>query len=819
MLNFFTLEPREFAELSKDILQKIVKKTLYLTDGPYDEGIDFTDNLQNPRIIGQAKNFIFTPADKLIRKLKKEKERVEWLRPETYYLFLPKNLTRKRLEEIVNLFNPVTRFDLEHIFTLGKMDELLQKKEYGDVLEKHPKLWNFSMDILSRALYKNIDFDTREMLLDIQSFSEFVPTESYCACIELLEQDCAVLLQGAPGTGKTVISRRIALELAQQGYQVRYTTDGNLHDIKGILSQDDTPELILLDDFLGQMYVTLDPGRAAELETLLHFVQRSKHKRILLNSRITVLQEAERSIPLFTRIFSNIQKIKVDELTDYEKARILHNILKKQCGDCPKVYRYIASEGRYWNIIHHRNFNPRIIGMTAAMITSLSDPKDLYDRLLELLNDPANIWAQEFEQNLRPEDRLLLTTLYSLANTNVDFALLETCYAARIRTMPEIDKTVNQAENALRRLNRSMLRQTWDETRKISVLNPSVNDFLSQYIRQHPLEQEAITASAVYFEQIYKVMHGNSIQNILNSPALLALIEQKFEDHSLLSLRFQDHTYLGNILAYQCIVRQPLLDDVYRNKLICLIRQGAVNNYRPFLLNGCLSYILPLFSEPLFSYYQMGRNLSVNGFVDSLMKSAQDSNELLQVLSLIWSVFSDPVQKYDYDLAFFRQKAAEYTEYKLLNEVGDFNTFSMQKYDQSEFDHLVREIPADMPIEDVIDHFEYNLSAFLEDDLTDQFVEFVIRSIQDVLEAQPWFDGKISIDRDIVLIDQNIWDKTEIIIDNAMYDHLPREAYDIYTAQRRESSDNLRLERSSLEYWNHTEREDQDLQIRSLFTE
>ena len=118
----------------------------------YDEGIDFTDNPQNSRIIGQAKNFILTPIDKLMRKLEEEKERVSKLQPEAYYLFLPKNLTRKRLKKIVNLFNPVTRFDFEHIFTLGKMDELLQKKEYRDILEKHPKLWNFSMDILSREM-------------------------------------------------------------------------------------------------------------------------------------------------------------------------------------------------------------------------------------------------------------------------------------------------------------------------------------------------------------------------------------------------------------------------------------------------------------------------------------------------------------------------------------------------------------------------------------------------------------------------------------------------------------------------------------------
>lgn len=819
MLNFFTLESKEFAELARDILQKIVKKRLYLTDGPYDEGIDFTDDPLHPKIIGQAKNFIFTSIDTLMSQLEGERDRVRALRPEAYYLFLPRNLTRKRLEKIINLFQPYTKFDQEHIFTLGRMDELLQENQYKDILEKHPKLWNFSMGVLSKALYQNIDFDTREMLLDIQSFREFVPTESYCACIELLEQDHAVLLQGAPGTGKTVISRRIALDLAQQGYQVHYTTDGNLRDIKGILSQDDTPELILLDDFLGQMYVSLDPGRAGELETLLHFIRRSKHKRILLNSRITVLQEAERSIPLFSRLLSNVKKINVDELTEYEKARILQSNLKTACAARPTIRHYIAFEGRYWNIIKHHNFNPRIIGMMAATLANLSDPKDFYDRLLELLNDPANIWAQEFDRNLRPEDRILLTTLYSLTNTKVDFALLQACYNARIRAMPEIDKTVDQIGNALKRLNRSMVCQIWDKTRKISVLNPSVNDFLSQYIQRHPLEKEAIAASAVYFEQIHKILRGNSMEDYLHSPALLTLVEQKFQDRSLLRLRFQEKSYLGNILAYLCVVRQPLLDDVYRDQLLDLLRQGAVNNYQPFSMKDCLDYILPLFSEPLFSYYQMERQLSDNGFVVGLMGRATHSIELLQVLSLIWSVFCAPEPKYDYDVAFFRKKATEYTEDRLLNEIADFNTFYTDDYDQSEFDRLVQAIPADMPEEDVIDYFEFDLSAFLEDDLTDQFVEHVIRNIRDVLEDQPWFDGNISIDRDAVLIDQNPWDKAKIMIDNAMYDFLPEETYEAYTAQRRESTENWYLDRVNMEYWNHIEEEREKSRIRSLFEE
>ncbi len=816
MLNFIALEPREFAELSRDILQKIVKKRLYLADGPYDEGMDFTDSFQHPCIVGQAKRYMFTPVGQLMRQLEKEKAHIEKVRPEAYYLFISKNLTRKCQEKIISLFRPFTGFGFGHIFTLAEIDELLQKEEYRDVLEKYPKLWNFSIEILSKALYKHIDFDTREILLNIQSFSEFVPTESYCECMELLEREHAVLLQGAPGTGKTVISRRVALEFAQRGYRVHYTTDGKLCDMKAVLTQDDTPELILLDDFLGQLYVTMDPGRAGELETLLQFVRRSKNKWILLNSRITILQEAQRNIPLFSKILSTVKKIRVDDLSEYEKARILQNHLLKQCADRPEFYRYVASEKRYWDIIRHKNFNPRIIGMMDT--DSCKGAKEFYERLMDSLNDPAAIWKQEFEQNLRSEDRILLTTLYSLTNTEIEYSVLEACYIARIKNMPEIDKTVDQIENVLNRLNRSMICQTLGTTRKISVLNPSVNDFLSQYIRRHRLEREAVPASAVYFEQIYKVFQENYFQDILESPELLGLIEQKFQDHSLLNLQFEEEGSLGNILLYLCIIRQPLMDDAYRDRLLELFRKRVLSLYHPFIIDSCLRCIVPLFSEPLFSYYQIERQLADNAFVEGMMQTARRSSELLQVLSLMWSVLSSPSPKYTYDVAFFKQKAAEYVENRMLSEIGNFEVFFCERYNRSQFDLLVQKIPEDMPVDEIIDYCEYELSTFLEDDLTNQFVEYVVCSIQETLETQPWFEGKTGVDQDVVLIDQNIWRKAEIMIDNTMYDLLPEEVYEEYTAQQRESRYNHFLERDSMEDRNN-DREKLKVRICSLFEE
>ena len=52
MLNFYNLSDKEFARLSRDILQKITGRKLYLTDMPGDRGVDFADDRLHPHIVG-----------------------------------------------------------------------------------------------------------------------------------------------------------------------------------------------------------------------------------------------------------------------------------------------------------------------------------------------------------------------------------------------------------------------------------------------------------------------------------------------------------------------------------------------------------------------------------------------------------------------------------------------------------------------------------------------------------------------------------------------------------------------------------------------
>ena len=64
-----------------------------------------------------------------------------------------------------------------------------------------------------------------------------------------------LMLLGDPGVGKTMLTKMLALAFAAEGYRIRYTTNGELADLKRALSADrKRKELIVLDDCLGQHY-------------------------------------------------------------------------------------------------------------------------------------------------------------------------------------------------------------------------------------------------------------------------------------------------------------------------------------------------------------------------------------------------------------------------------------------------------------------------------------------------------------------------------------------------------------------------------------
>ena len=103
----------------------------------------------------------------------------------------------------------------------------------------------------------------------------------------------------------------------------------------------------------------------------------------------------------------------------------------------------------------------------------------------------------------------MLLTLYSLTDTSVEEPVLVRAFLKRLSDLEGMDTTRNLYEEALRRLTDSMVQMIEQNGRKrIGVCNPSINDFLKNYIRENPMEQANMPAYATEYVQLERICPG-----------------------------------------------------------------------------------------------------------------------------------------------------------------------------------------------------------------------------------------------------------------------------------------------------------------------
>lgn len=160
-----------------------------------------------------------------------------------------------------------------------------------------------------------------------------------------------------------------------------------------------------------------------------------------------------------------------------------------------EYFSEIKKDKRYYNIIKHANYTPRII----EFICNPNRYKDIppasyYDFAIQQLNNPKEIWKDEYERRLDKVDRLLLLTLYSLSDSAVDEDKVKTCFEHRISCEPDIDTTINQYEAALSRLLDGFVQLVSENgTKKLTMVNPSVNDYLDGRMNASAMEKQQLT--------------------------------------------------------------------------------------------------------------------------------------------------------------------------------------------------------------------------------------------------------------------------------------------------------------------------------------
>jgi hypothetical protein len=676
VFNYANLNDVEFEELCKDVMEKKLSTGLRLFAKGRDGGIDLTDNTRTHNIIVQAKHYIGSKFPSLRTTLKNEIKNVYKWKPNQYYVCCGMQLTDANISEIYDMFSDFMETD-KNIITLREIDEFLQKPENSDVVRKHYKLWLYASNILDEIFNQDIFLDCEALLSDIDEESKyFYQTNIYERCIEHLDNHGLLMITGGPGVGKTITSKMLVLYYATQGYRVRYTTNGDISDIKKSLSSEkECKEIILLDDCLGQHYFNMKHTQENELLSLIKHVKLSKTKKLILNSRITIFNEAkERSIDF--NIFFQEKKIRnftinMDEITPLEKAKIFYNHLIYKC--IPKEYYNTIKENKnYLKIVQHSNYTPRIIEYITYATNYLKvTPAAYFDYILETLSNPNDIWKNEFDRRLQDVDRAFLSTLYSLTDTNVEYGVLKKCFDSRLSQMKNVDYTIDNSQSILSRLNRSIINIIDNKGKMhIGVINPSVNDYLKLVFANNKLELNEIRKSISNYKQLERCYSKDELTNIY----LQLVVSGKINEIDFTTEDEKNYFVTAHICEYN-------IKDIRYKQIVFDYLKNAYGYY--FSQKDWLSHVEiigHLLDGELYSYYSINEFILEEGYIYNLLLDL-DLEELIYSVSLL----SECYEKNCIEVLWFNSLCKDMINDAILSFVENIDTSDYsERYDISD---------------------------------------------------------------------------------------------------------------------------------------
>ncbi|MGC3096621.1 restriction endonuclease [Enterococcus faecalis] len=713
MFDYTILNDHEFEILCRDIMQIELNRTLYVFPRGIDQGIDICDKKVHPDILIQAKHYARSSYSQLLSSLKKEIPKVNKHQPKQYFIMTTQSLTRQNKIEILNLF-PEYMSDISSIWGKDDIDSFLKEEKNSEVVQQNFKLWLNASNVLSIIQNQNIFLDSTELLDDIESKIElFVHTSSYDEAVDKLKEHNILIVVGAPGVGKTTISEMIVLYYINQGYSVKYATNNNLSDLKKTISlKMDKKELILLDDFLGQHYLKLHEEQPNELKTLLSFISRSSSKKVILNSRITILNEAKELSLKFNELMSKyeLQKYLIDlnKISKYEKAKILYNHL--YFNDIPKEYfKVIKVSSNYLKIVSHENYNPRIIEyVTKKRNYELVSPENYYEYILDKLDKPTEIWRDEFENRMSPEDRCFMNTLYSLTDTDIEYDKFEQSFNRRIRTEKNIDTTTNLFSRILKRLNESLITiKIRNDKKFISVLNPSINDYLLKEISSNENEQLKMIDSAVFFEQIVRCNKSTESEK--------ALKEKLFSNDILRFETLQNsifYYFLEQVVKYKILNKQLI-------KKVQIAVERSYENLEESKYSKYSSQIISLLYNDMFEFYNLSEIFCLS---DKLF-------HIIQIMS------SESVIEL-------------YNEMKWMNQIN-INEETIEVFRNALESAITKEISHGLMYEDheiasdIMSDYDEEDLEFLETDVEQKLEEKIYKEIESSLS---WFPEELKLE-------------------------------------------------------------------------
>lgn len=510
--DFSSLNDKDFEELVRDLLNKKLNLDLQSFKRGKDKGIDLRFSTQNNTnsIVVQSKHYFKTGIKGLFSGLKNEVVKVAELKPDRYIIATSISLNPMDKNKILEIFHPYLK-NTNDIFGNEDLNKYLL--EFNDIETKYFKLWLSSTNVLQKIINNAISgrsiFYSEKVKKEIEIC---VVNKSYNEAFEILKKYKFLILTGLPGVGKTTLSHIIICDYLAHDFELVYI-DKDVKEAESLLSPDfNKKQIFFFDDFLGANYYEIINPKISD-SSLMLFLERIKsipNKYCILATRTTILNKARISFEKINRADFNIaqKEIELKEYTKYEKAKILYNHI--YFSDILEEFKNKIFENKnYWKIINHENYNPRLI----EFITNPYNLNDLVTDeylsfILQKLDNPEEVWKHSFENQIDQDDRILILTLFTLNNQSL-IGHLEVAYFERLKF--EVNNygytiSTNSFRNSMKRLLDGYINSTLDEkVQTINILNPSIGDFITNYLKNSKEERFKITNSLKFYKQYLKV--------------------------------------------------------------------------------------------------------------------------------------------------------------------------------------------------------------------------------------------------------------------------------------------------------------------------
>ena len=655
--DFSTLNSLDLEELVCDLLNAherakdtgIIFKTF--KEGK-DKGIDllYPTQTNTYEIVGQVKHYYRSGYNALIRNLEEnEKPKVVKLNPKRYLLATSVDLSVNNSEVIQSIFKPFIA-NLSDVY--GKKDLNKYLDLYQEVLTNHFKLWFSSSAVLRKILNYQTDGRSSEFKENEikKKLRLYVITASLNRAKSVLEKNNFVIITGEPGSGKTITAELLIYEFIKNDFELVYVYD-DIKEAEKKLESEEKKQIFYFDDFLGSNSLEIAKAKGSEtaLLKILRRISNTPNKKFVFTTRTFLLNTAiEESEKL--RNFNLKAKESLLQLHEYNseiKSGILKNhieesLLANELKDVlykPEIQNFI---------VEHDYFSPRSVEyITFSENVENLSPKNFEEFIIKNFNNPAEIWRHAYEQQINDLDRFLLNTLLSFGKS-VDIEDLEIAFNSRLDyevRYNNYQRPMHAFRSAFRRLeNGFIIYETYYE-RNIKFINPSLVDFLLNYLRSDRDEVIRISESTFFLDQLTK--RFLPLEFINDKPISERLRQKLLSDYSFYikqSTSNPDKWTLSILLYYYFKLEET--------ESIIPLLISTIDNW-DFLEEQYLGYYTKLFLENIASekIISVIKEIDMN-FLRHLIidKNLKESLEIMNLLT----------NKFKVDLKSFLQKEEYY---------------------------------------------------------------------------------------------------------------------------------------------------------------